>query len=80
MSDDVPPIESYPLSYKLHAREQDGLPSDITLPDTLYDASDAFRVAQLYANKLGKCVEVWSLPRESNGLKMEYVGRRNPAA
>ena len=80
MSDDVPPIESHPLAYKLHALEQDGRPADITLLDTLYDASDAFRIAQLHANKLGKCVEVWSLPRETSGLKMEYVGRRNPAA
>ena len=77
VSDDVPPIESHPLAYKLHALEQDGLPADITLLDTLYDA---FRIAQLHANKLGKRVEVWSLPRESSGLAMEYVGTRNPAA
>jgi hypothetical protein len=43
VASDVPPIEWHPLAYKLRALEEDGVPADIRLLDTLYNGEQRAR-------------------------------------
>jgi hypothetical protein len=76
---EAPSLDLYPLEYRLRFVEEDGGLADVLGLDTLLDQSDALRTAQLYANGLGKHVEVWSVQRAVIRPDASYVGRRSPA-